>query len=240
MQMVILAGGLATRLGTLTQQVPKSLVEVAGRPFLHYQLELLRRYEVRDVVLCVGHLAAPIRARFGDGAAYGLRLRYSDEGEQRLGTAGALKLAEPLLDDAFMVMFGDSYLLLDYQAIAAAFPAERLGMMVVYRNENRHDSSDILVRDGLVECYDKTHPSTDMVFINEGLLLLRREALALLVPGRACSLQEFLQPIIAQRQLAAHETQQRFYEIGSFAGLDEFQRLVATGGLARPTGGKPT
>src|SRR3989304_4168202 len=89
MQAVILAGGLGSRLRPLTDMKPKSLIPIKGRPFLEYQLELLKQHEIRDVVLCVGHLGNQIKDYFGDGERYGVWIRYSEEGEQLLGTAGA-------------------------------------------------------------------------------------------------------------------------------------------------------
>jgi len=234
MQVAILAGGLATRLHPLTEQIPKPMVEIRGKPFLRYQIELLRHNQVRDIVLCVGHLADQIRAYFGDGQRFGVHIAYSDEGEQRLGTAGALKLAEDLLADEFFVLFGDSYLLLDYQAIMEYFLArDKLGLMVVYRNENRYDSSDVLVEGDLVTAYDKEHPLPEMVYINEGLSVLRRQVLVMIPPRQPLSLQTFFRGLIAQRQLLALQTKQRFYEIGSVAGLQEFERFVAEGGVTR-------
>lgn len=234
MQIAILAGGLATRLRPVTERIPKSMVEIEGKPFLQYQIGLLRRNGVRDIVLCVGHLADQIKGYFGDGSRLGVHIQYNDEGNRRLGTAGALKFAEELLADVFFVMFGDSYLMLDYGAIMQYFLArDRLGLMVVYRNKNRCDSSDVIVEGGFVKVYDKDHPSPDMVYINEGLSVLRKKALAALPVGQPISLQEFYQRLIAQRQLLALETQQRFYETGSLAGLEEFERLVAAGGVPR-------
>lgn len=234
MQIAILAGGPATRLQPLTKRIPKSMVEIEGKPFLQYQIELLRANGVKDIVLCVGHLADQIKGYFGDGGRFGVAIQYSDEGERRLGTAGALKFAEELLADVFFVMFGDSYLMLDYRAIMECFLArDRLGLMVVYRNENLYDSSDVIVEGGFVKLYDKDHPAPEMVYINEGLSVLRKEALAALPAGQPVSLQEFYQGLIAQRQMLALETQQRFYEIGSLAGLEEFERFVAAGGVPR-------
>ena len=232
MQVAILAGGLATRLQPLTDRVPKSMVEVQGKPFLQYQIELLKCHDVRDIVLCVGHLSDQIRNYFGDGRHFGVRVTYSDEGDQRLGTAGALKFAEDLLADEFFVLFGDSYLILDYQAIMGYFLAwDKLGLMVVYRNENRDDSSDVLFEGGFVTAYHKENPLPGMVYINEGLSVLRRTALAKTPSERPVSLQEFFKGLIAERNLLALETEQRFYECGSFAGLREFERLVAEGGV---------
>jgi NDP-sugar pyrophosphorylase family protein len=233
MQIAILAGGLGTRLGALTREHPKSLVDVQGRPFLAWQLDLLRGHGVTDVVLCVGHLAEAIERHFGDGAAFGVRLRYSDEGGRRLGTAGALKWAEPLLGEAFFVLFGDSYLRFDYRAIMEHFLArDRLALMVVHRNENRWDRSDVRVDGEHVTAYALT-PEPGMVHINAGLSVLRREALAALARGRPASLQELSATLIAERQLLAYETRDRFYEVGSPAGLEEFRQLVAEGGVPR-------
>jgi len=213
MQVAILAGGLATRLRPLTNRVPKSMVEIHGKPFLQYQIELLRANHIQDIVLCVGHLSGQIRSYFGDGRRYGVRITYSDEGDRRLGTGGALKFAEDLLASEFFVLFGDSYLLLDYPA-----------------NDNLYDSSDVLMEDGLVIAYDKENPLPGMVHINVGLSVLRRQSLTVIPRGQSLSLQAFFRELIAQRQLLALETRQRFYEIGSLEGLHEFERLVTKWG----------
>jgi len=233
MQIAILAGGLGTRLGPLTRDRPKSLVDVQGRPFLAWQLDLLRRHGVTDVVLCVGHLAEAIERHFGDGSAFGVRLRYSDEGGRRLGTAGALTWAAGLLGEVFFVLFGDSYLLLDYRAILEHFLArDRLALMVVHRNANRWDRSDVAVDGDCVTAY-AAGPAPGMIHINAGLSVLRHAALDALAPGQPASLQDFYARLIPRRQLLAYEARQRFYEVGSPAGLEEFRRLVAEGGVPR-------
>ena len=233
MQIAILAGGLGTRLEPLTKDRPKSMVDVHGRPFLAWQLDLLRRQGVTDVVLCVGHLAETIERHFGDGSTFGVRLRYSDEGDRCLGTAGALKWAEAILGEAFFVMFGDSYLLFDYRAIMEHFLArDRLALMAVHRNENRWDRSDVAVEGDYVTAYVDT-PAPGMVHINAGLSVLRRAALDAMAPQRPASLHDLYATLIPHRQLLAYETRQRFYEIGSLAGLEEFRRLVTEGGIPR-------
>src|ERR1700719_4898647 len=118
---VILAGGLATRLRPITEKIPKALVEVAGRPFLEHQIELLTLNAISDVVLCVCYLGEMIERRYGDGASLGIKIRYSFDGPKLLGTGGAIKKALGLLPDAFFVLYGDSYLPMAYQAAAAAF-----------------------------------------------------------------------------------------------------------------------
>ena len=111
----ILAGGLATRLRPITEKIPKSLVDVAGEPFIVRQLDYLFRQRVRDVVLCIGYLGEMIEAVVGDGSRFGLRVSYSIDGPILLGTGGALRRAAPLLGEAFFVLYGDSYLPVDYR-----------------------------------------------------------------------------------------------------------------------------
>jgi NDP-sugar pyrophosphorylase family protein len=232
--MVILAGGLGTRLRPLTSRVPKALIPIGGKPFLHHQIELLKRGGVRDIVLCVGHLGEQVQGYFGDGRWLGVRIRYSEEKGHLLGTAGAIKNAEPLLGDKFFLMYGDSYLMIDYREVMRYFHRfDRLGLMVVWRNVDRFERSNVMVEGNLVTAYNKDQKSPDMVYINYGLSVLRKEALAFIPAGRPFSQEEFYQALIDQGQLLAFEVEQRFYEIGSPKGLEEFGMLIASGGVAR-------
>ena len=235
MQMVILAGGLGTRLRPLTHELPKVLVPVDGKPFLHHQIELLKEHGIRDIVLCVGHLGDQIRACFGEGDRLGVRIRYSEERRMLLGTAGALKNAEPLLEDDFFLLYGDSYLLVDYREVMRYFRngACGLGLMVVYRNADHYERSNVVVRDGRVAVYDKEGRTPGMEYINYGLSVLRREALSLVPAGRPFSQEELYRLLIERGELLAWETDYRFYEIGSERGLAEFRELVASGGPPR-------
>ena len=234
MQMVILAGGLGMRLRPFTYETPKVLVPVDGKPFLHHQIELLREHGIRDIVLCVGHLGDQIRAYFGQGARVGVRIRYSEERGTLLGTAGALKNAEALLDDCFFLLYGDSYLLVDYGEVMRYFrqPSRRgLGLMVVYHNADRYERSNVIVRDGRVAVYDKEGDTPGMEYINYGLSVLRKEALRLVPAGRPFSQEELYHLLIERGALLAWEAKNRFYEIGSRQGLAEFRALVASGQL---------
>lgn len=230
MQMVILAGGLGTRLRPLTERLPKCMVPVNDRPFLEYQLEMLSQRGVRDIVLCVGHLGDVVLEHFDCGHRFGVHIVYSWERDGLLGTAGALKNAEPLLAPEFFVTYGDSYLLLDYRDIMKRFrESDATGMMVVYRNHDRWEPSNVVVRDGQVAAYDKTTRLPEMVYINEGLSVLQRRALRLIPDDEPVSQEEFYRGLIARGELLAYETRQRFYEIGSPRGIEEFQRLVTQG-----------
>jgi len=231
MQMLILAGGLGSRLRPLTERTPKCMVPAGGRPFLEHQLRLLASRGVRDIVLCVGHLGERVLERFGNGHHLGVNLTYAWERDGLLGTAGAIRNAEALLAPEFFVTYGDSYLRLDYRAIMKRFrESDALAMMVVYRNEDRLERSNVVVRDRHVTAYDKTTRLPGMVYVNEGLSVLRRRALKLIPTGIPFSQEQLFQLLIRRRQLLAYQTQQRFYEIGSRQGLEEFRRLVAAGG----------
>src|SRR5438876_1042545 len=141
----ILAGGLATRLRPITERIPKVLVPVAGKPFLAHQLELLRTQGLTRVVLCLGHLGERVRQVFGDGQAHGVTLQYSFDGPVLLGTGGALKQALPLLGENFFVLYGDSYLPIDFRPVGDSFERSgKLGLMTVYENQGRYDTSNVV------------------------------------------------------------------------------------------------
>jgi len=225
-QVVILAGGRATRLGELTKNRPKSLVEIQGKPFLAYQLELLKDHEISDIVLCIGHLGGQIRKAFGDGSNYGVHLTYSLEDEP-LGTAGALKNAAPYLNDTFLVIYGDSYLLLDFVKIYAYFlTQQKLSLDTVFRNNDAFDASNIVIRDNMVEGYSKSEKTPDMVYIDCGAVIFHKEVLQLIPEDHFYSLEELFLRLIEKEQLLAFEVKEKFYEIGSPQGLKDFEAFI--------------
>ena len=173
----ILAGGLATRLRPITETMPKSLLEVNGEPFAVHQLRLLHANGIRRVVLCVGHLGELVQRAIGDGSTLGLQVDYSFDGPALLGTAGAIRNALPRLGDSFFVMYGDSYLPCDYAAIARTFEsAGALGMMTVFRNEGKWDTSNVEFEAGRILAYSKTNRTPRMRYIDYGLGVFRAEA----------------------------------------------------------------
>jgi NDP-sugar pyrophosphorylase family protein len=224
---VLLAGGLATRLHPITQTIPKAMVEVAGRPFIDHQLALLRRNGIRRVVLCLGHLGEQIEQHLGDGTQHGLQVQYSHDGERLLGTGGAVRRALPLLGDVFWVLYGDSYMDIDYRAVLAHFAASHArGLMTVLHNENRWDRSNVVFRKGRLLCYSKRAPTPDMKHIDYGVTLLCREVLASLPADESSDLADLLSEMATRGDLTGHEVTQRFYEIGSHNGLEETQRYL--------------
>ncbi|MGA2733325.1 MAG: sugar phosphate nucleotidyltransferase [Syntrophobacteraceae bacterium] len=230
----ILAGGLATRLRSVTGKVPKSLVEVAGRPFIAHQLDLLKRNGIERIVLCVGYLGEMIYETIGNGEAFGIRVDYSNDGGTLLGTGGAVRKAVPLLGGAFFVLYGDSYLDCPYGDIQQAFEKSgKPALMTVFRNEGRWDESNILFRDGAILRYDKNNPTDDMGFIDYGLSVLTG---ALFTEIRRCEvfdLADVYANLVEKGEMAGYEVQQRFYEIGSHSGLEETRMYLQNRGERR-------
>jgi NDP-sugar pyrophosphorylase family protein len=224
----ILAGGLATRLRPVTQTIPKALIEIAGEPFLAHQLRLLARSGFARVVLCVGYLGEQIREFAGNGASFGLEVEYAFDGPQLLGTAGALRRALPLLGDAFAVVYGDSYLPCDYAGALDTFTASgKLGLMTVYANQGRWDTSNVEFADDRILAYDKANRTPRMRHIDYGLGAFRRAALEPLPPDRPCDLTTLYQDLLRRNQLAAWESPERFYEIGSLEGIRDLTEFLA-------------
>jgi NDP-sugar pyrophosphorylase family protein len=226
--LVILAGGLATRLRPLTEKIPKALIEVAGRPFLEHQIELLKRNAISDVILCVGYLGEMIEQRYGEGRGLGVRIRYSFDGSTLLGTGGAIKKALALLPDAFFVLYGDSYLPVDYQAVAAAFQeAGEPALMTVFANADAWDRSNVWFEDGKIRLYSKRERLPKMCHIDYGLMICTRQIFCDSSSGAPFDLSDTLEQLSRKGQLAGYEVNRRFYEIGSPTGLAELDRVLS-------------
>jgi len=231
----ILCGGLATRLRPMTESLPKSLVAVNGEPFIAHQLRLLRSRGIENVVLCVGYLGEMIEDYAGDWHKLGLTIHYSYDGVRLLGTAGALRKALTLLDDSFFVLYGDSYLPCDYRAIAESFRVSgRRGLMTIYDNAGKYDSSNVEAIDGRIVRYDKRNRSESMRYIDYGLGVFKRSVFEDLEPEQTCDLADVYQGLLAAGELGCFEVSERFYEAGSQAGLlDLAQYLSGTNPAAR-------
>ncbi len=228
MQCVILAGGLGTRLASINPGLPKSMVEVAGRPFLELQLGLLRESGIREIVLCVGHLADQIEGYFGGGEKFGVRIVYSKEKGGLLGTGGALKQAGPLLEREFLLMYGDSYLEVDYRGVFAYFSrVDQPVLMTVFKNDNRWGKSNVVFRDGVVKAFDKNARDREMNYIDYGLSVFSREILREIPDMAPFSLDLLYRRLAREGRLAGLEVSRRFYEIGAPAGLAELRKLFS-------------
>lgn len=225
----ILAGGLATRLRPITETIPKALVDVAGKPFIARQLEYLGMQGVRNVVLCVGYLGEMIQEVIGVGERYDLQIIYSFDGPKLLGTGGALKMALPFLGDQFFMLYGDSYLPVNFRQVQAAYARSgQPALMTVMKNEDRWDRSNVLFdNDQLVE-YNKRVPRPEMTHIDYGLGILSASVFDPYPADIPFDLADVYQDLSVKGQLAGLEVHERFYEIGSHSGLKEAEEYFLT------------
>lgn len=242
MQCIILAGGLGTRMAHRTVDRPKAMIEVAGEPFIRHQLRLLSNRGIDDVVICVGYRGLLLEDEVARHAPQGMNVRCISDGDRLRGTAGAIRRAveHGLTDDQFAVLYGDSYLHVDFADVWASFDAEQYrALMTVWRNDDR-DNSNAGVGDGRVVVYRKidnasNHPGMKqpgmnhpcMNHIDYGLGIITSAALLDLVPpGVSYDLADVYETMAADGRLQAYEVDQRFHEIGSEAGLAELERLL--------------
>ncbi len=226
----MLAGGLATRLRPRTLTVPKSMLPVSGRPFVDWQLELLASCGITEVIMCVAHLGEQIREHVGDGARLGVAVRWSDEGPTLLGTAGALRAALPMLEETFLVTYGDSYLPFDYAAPLRELGARADcdGVMAVFKNDGQWDASNVRTDGTWVIRYEKGAGDPAFDHIDYGAIALRRAVVEALPAGAALGLDVVQRDLAARGRLRAHVVRERFYEIGSEQGLSELERYLSS------------
>ena len=227
MQMVILCGGLATRLGDLAKTIPKSMQDINGKPFLWYQLQKLKENNITDILLCVGHLSTAIEEYFSDGTELGLNIKYSHDGEKQLGPIGAVKKAEKILQNDFFIMYGDSYLDVDYQKVIEFYKQNRKpSCMVVYKNKDQYDKSNMIVENNMVVGYGSSSENNKVEYIDYGTSLLNIETLKLVSEDSYCSTGDFFEKLIDDEKLLAYEVKNRFYHIGNPEALAEVKKLL--------------
>ncbi|OGS47591.1 MAG: nucleotidyl transferase, partial [Elusimicrobia bacterium RIFOXYB2_FULL_62_6] len=216
------------RLRPATEKVPKALLEVAGRPFIDHQLRLLARNGVRRALICAGYLGEQIKDFVGGGERYGLSVEFIFDGKELLGTGGAVKNAAGRAGELFFVMYGDSYLTEPFAPIENYFLAGgKPALMTVYENRGKFDASNIVFKDGKIIRYDKKNRTPDMLWIDYGLCLFRRSAFETEKYGAKFDLAQLLGDLVPRKEVLGWQVKDRFYEIGSFAGLQETDKFLA-------------
>jgi len=226
-QTVILAGGKGTRLRPISNLIPKPMVVINGKPFLHHQLEFIKRFGISEVLLLVGYLGEQIRDYFGSGKKFGLKIDYAHE-ESPLGTGGALKNASDKLAAEFLLLNGDTFLPVDYRKLTDFFCRYRkMGVIVVYDNSEKDAPNNIAVGDAnLVISYSKD-VSQEMTHVDAGAIVLKKDILTFIPEDSVCSLEEeIFCKLIKKKELVAFITNQRFYDMGSFGGLEVIKGVL--------------
>jgi NDP-sugar pyrophosphorylase family protein len=231
---LILSGGLATRMRPITEKIPKALIEVAGKPFVYHQLDYLKAQGINEVVLSIGYLGEMVESFVGDGSAFGLKIRYSYDGEKLLGTGGAVKKALSLLEENFFLLYGDSFLPINYLQVQESYlELSKPALMTVLKNSNEWDASNVVFDEGVLIEYNKMHPRDEMKYIDFGLSVLNASVFSDYELGSAFDLADVYAKLSLRNELAGLEVFERFYEIGSAKGLAEtesyFSKLMQEG-----------
>jgi len=224
---IILAGGLATRLRPITQKMPKAMIEVAGKPFIEHQLKLLREKGIDRVVLCVQYLSNEIEDFVGNGKNFGIDVIYSYDGEKFLGTGGAVLNALKYVEDDFFVLYGDSYLDINYSDVYNSYNQRpEGGLMTIIKNGDNWDKSNIIYKNNKIVEYDKNKKSPDMEYIDFGLGILTKKILNSFDNLDEFDLSIVYQKLIHNSDLAGYVADRRFYEIGSFDGIKDTENYI--------------
>lgn len=222
---------MGTRLGKLTLELPKNLVPVCGVPFAHHQLSLLASQGVERIVYAIGHLGDQIRDYVGDGNRWSLHVDYIEDGDVLLGTGGAIRRALHLLDDNFLMIYGDSYLQTDYRDVWHTFvKSDADALMTVLRNDGQWDTSNVDFHNGAIHCYAKKNQAghhADMAYVDYGLLGLRKAVIKNEIEQNTiCDLAEPLNRLSLTGRLAGYEVDHRFYEVGSHDGIACLEKFL--------------
>jgi NDP-sugar pyrophosphorylase family protein len=223
----ILAGGFATRLGSLVERTPKCMLEINGKPFVDRQLDLLVKNGYSDFIFCVSHQSEIIQKHLGDGRDRGIKIRYSFDGGTQLGTGGAIRKALPLLGSSFGVIYGDSYLPIDYLAVEEKFlNSKSQALMTIYENQNQFDASNVEFVDGRVINYEKGTNNKNMHYIDYGIIFFRATSFDTWLDKLAFDLSDVCHHLASRGHLNGFEVFERFYEIGSVGGIKEFSQYT--------------
>ena len=217
----ILAGGLGTRLGKKALNKAKVLIDVAGKPFISRQLNYLSDQGIKDIVICVGHLGNQIKNYIGNGSKYNLNVSYSDDSDRLLGTGGSIKKACQILGEHFFILYGDSFLPVNFSLIEKAyFQEKKPALMTVLKNKGRWDKSNAYFKNKCVK-YNKKKPQKNMDYIDYGLNIVKNSIFSDFPSNEVFDLADVFENLSNKSLLAGFEIYDRFYEIGSINGLND-------------------
>lgn len=223
----ILAGGLATRLRPITNETPKSMVEICGKPFIDWQLRLLSQSGIDKVVLCTSFKSEMIEEFVGDGSKYGIEVKYSRDGHTQLGTGGAIKKASQFIGDDFMVLYGDSYLPINYAEVESAFYVRKKPvLMTTYQNNGAFDNSNVFMESGLIRTYSRDRKNRKFTHIDFGLSIFAKNIFEHYILEEKYDLSDVFTELSNLGVLGGHELYERFYEVGSFRGIIDFTNYI--------------
>jgi NDP-sugar pyrophosphorylase family protein len=211
----------------VTEKIPKSLIDINGKPFIYYQLKLLKKQGIGHIIICAGYLGKMIEEYAGNGSEFGMNVQYSYDGDKLLGTGGAVRHIGISLPESFFVLYGDSYLDIDYKVVESYYKqCGKKALMTVYKNDGRWDASNVIYKEGKLLEYSKKNRKPEMNYIDYGLGVFNKSVFEKYHADTAFDLAEVYENLCAESQLAGFETSERFYEIGSPGGLEELRQML--------------
>lgn len=229
---VVLAGGLATRLRPITEKVPKSLIAINNIPFVLHQLNLFMQNGINHVHFCLGHLGKMVEKVVEESIfSKTIKITYSYDGEKLLGTGGAIRKALSFLPDTFFITYGDSFLDIDYQNIESRFLKsvhENYGLMTVFKNSNQFDTSNVIFENSRIILYSKKQLTDKMDYIDYGLGILRKSHFNNFPDETPFDLSDIYEKLAINGELIGYEAHERFYEIGSVKGIEDLSIYLKT------------
>lgn len=232
MQVVVLLGGLGTRLREVTLDTPKPMIDINGYPFFYYQMELMKWYGFRKFLFLVGYKGSIVEDYFGDGEKFGVKIEYSYDGDKLLGTGGAVRNALEFLEEDFLIIYGDSYMDINYEEVIYNYNVlkdteNKKGLMTVFKNNNSFDKSNVVYKNNSLLCYDKMNITSDMHYIDYGVSVLDRSVIEAVPKGQTVDLAGVFTSLVKNKEMAGVEVRNRFYEIGTPSSLKEFRKYIS-------------
>ena len=227
---VILAGGLATRLRPITEKIPKSLIEINGLPFVYHQLELLEKKGFKNIHFCLGFLGEQVEKAVKESEYFKrINISFSYDGNTLLGTGGTIRKIINQLPEYFFITYGDSYLDIDFYDIQEIFELKKqrfTSLMTVYENSNLFDKSNVVFENGSIELYSKSKKDSKMAYIDYGVGILSNKSMDFYDKNIIFDLGELYENLSLKKELYGYEVFQRFYEIGSLQGIEDLSNYL--------------
>ena len=218
---IVLCGGKGSRVSKFTKQIPKCLIDINGKPFLYYQLKLLKKNNINNVIISVGYLAEKIREYVKNNIDF-INIKIKDDGKRLLGTGGAVLKSINFLKNNFFVIYGDSYFNFKIHKLVK----RNLATMAIFKNNNKYDKSNIEIKNQGKILYYKNNINKKLKFIDYGVSFVNKQIFKGIEKNKKFDLSEFFQEISKKNMLSGYEVKKRFYEIGSYGGIKDFKNYL--------------